>query len=77
MVKDNSVLTSTGDFCLHGVTRQNIIDICKTNSIPIYEKNFSLSDVYECAEAFVTGTLGGVDRVFAFDGQELMVLGYN
>ena len=46
MVKDGSVLTSTGDFCLHGVTRQNIIDICKTNSIPIYEKNFTLSDVY-------------------------------
>ena len=77
MVKDNSVLTSTGDFCLHGVTRQNIIDICKTNSIPIYEKNFTLSDVYECEEAFVTGTFGGVVPVNEIDGHELKVLGDN
>tara|TARA_B100000029_G_C17294143_1_gene858134 strand:- start:130 stop:819 length:690 start_codon:yes stop_codon:yes gene_type:complete len=74
MVKDNAVLTSTGDFCLHGVTRQNIIDICKTNSIPIYEKNFSLSDVYECDEAFVTGTFGGVVPVNEIDGHELEAL---
>tara|TARA_Y100000817_G_scaffold236575_1_gene188696 strand:+ start:740 stop:1660 length:921 start_codon:yes stop_codon:yes gene_type:complete len=77
MVKDGSVLTSTGDFCLHGVTRQNIIDICKTNSIPIYEKNFTLSDVYECEEAFVTGTFGGVVPVYEIDGHELRVLGDN
>ena len=67
MVKDGSVLTSTGDFCLHGVTRQNIIDICKTNSIPIYEKNFTLSDVYSSDEAFVTGTFGGVVPVYEID----------
>ena len=77
MVKDGSVLTSTGDFCLHGVTRQNIIDICKTNSIPIYEKNFTLSDVYYSDEAFVTGTFGGVVPVYEIDGHELKVLGYN
>ena len=77
MVKDNSVLTSTGDFCLHGVTRQNIIDICKTKSIPIYEKNFTLSDVYDCEEAFVTGTFGGVVPVNEIDGHELKVLGDN
>tara|TARA_B100001758_G_scaffold50584_1_gene41061 strand:+ start:128 stop:1048 length:921 start_codon:yes stop_codon:yes gene_type:complete len=77
MVKDNSVLTSTGDFCLHGVTRQNIIDICKTNSIPIYEKNFTLSDVYSSDEAFVTGTFGGVVPVYEIDGHELKVLGDN
>ena len=77
MIKDGSVLTSTGDFCLHGVTRQNIIDICKTNSIPIYEKNFTLSDVYSSDEAFVTGTFGGVVPVYEIDGHELKVLGDN
>ena len=77
MVKDGSVLTSTGDFCLHGVTRQNIIDICKTNSIPIHEKNFTLSDVYSSDEAFVTGTFGGVVPVYEIDGHELKVLGDN
>ena len=77
MVKDGSVLTTTGDYCLHGVTRQNIIDICKTNSIPIYEKNFTLSDVYSSDEAFVTGTFGGVVPVYEIDGHELKVLGDN
>ena len=77
MVKDDSVLTSTGDFCLHGVTRQNIIDICKNNSIPIYEKNFTLSDVYSSDEAFVTGTFGGVVPVYEIDGHELKVLSDN
>ena len=75
MVKDNSVLTSTGDYCLHGITRQNIIDICKSNSIPIYEKNFTLSDVYGSDEAFVTGTFGGVVPIYEIDGHELKVLG--
>jgi len=75
MVKDNSVLTSTGDYCLQGVTRQNIIDICKSNSIPIYEKNFTLSDVYDSDEAFVTGTFGGVVPIYEIDGHELKVLG--
>ena len=74
MVKDNSVWTSTGDYCLHGITRQNIIDICKDKSIPIYEKNFTLSDVYECDEAFVTGTFGGVVPVAEVDSHELVVL---
>ena len=75
MVKDNSVLTSAGDYCLQGVTRQNIIDICKSNSIPIYEKNFTLSDVYGSDEAFVTGTFGGVVPIYEIDGHELKVLG--
>ncbi|MDP6730678.1 MAG: aminotransferase class IV, partial [SAR324 cluster bacterium] len=56
MVKGRTVWTSTGEYCLRGVTRQNIIDICRTSSIPIYERNFTLSDVYEADEAFVTGT---------------------
>lgn len=75
MVENGSVVTSTGDYCLHGVTRQNVIDICKANSIPIYEKNFSLSDVYSCEEAFVTGTFGGVVPVNEIDGHDLVVLG--
>ena len=44
MVKEGAVWTSTGEYCLRGVTRQNIIEICKSKSIPVYEKNFTLSD---------------------------------
>ena len=74
MVKDKAVWTSTGDYCLLGITRQNIIDICKANSIPIYERNFTLSDVYDSDEAFVTGTFGGVVPVHEVDDHELTVL---
>ena len=74
MVKDKAVWTSTGEYCLKGVTRQNIIDICKAHSIPIYERNFTLSDVYDADEAFVTGTFGGVVPVYEVDDHELSVL---
>ena len=74
MVKDKSVWTSTGEYCLKGITRQNIIDICKANSIPIYERNFTLSDVYGSDEAFVTGTFGGVVPIYEVDDHVLNVL---
>jgi len=74
MVKDKSIWTSTGEYCLKGITRQNIIDICKTHSIPVYERNFTLSDVYSSDEAFVTGTFGGVVPVYDVDDHELDVL---
>ena len=74
MVKDKAVWTSTGEYCLKGVTRQNIIDICKAHSIPIYERNFTLSEVYDADEAFVTGTFGGVVPVYEVDDHELSVL---
>ena len=74
MVKDKAVWTSTGEYCLKGVTRQNIIDICKAHSIPIYERNFTLSDVYDADEAFVTGTFGGVVPVYEVDDHDFSVL---
>ena len=74
MVKGKMVWTSTGEYCLRGVTRQNIIDICRVNSIPVYERNFTLSDVYEADEAFVTGTFGGVVPVYEVADHELSVL---
>jgi branched-chain amino acid aminotransferase len=74
MVIDNAVWTSTGEYCLKGVTRQNIIDICKAHSIPFYERNFTLADVYDADEAFVTGTFGGVVPVYEVDDHELSVL---
>ena len=74
MVTDNAVWTSTGEYCLKGVTRQNIIDICKAHSIPLYERNFTLADVYDADEAFVTGTFGGVVPVYEVDDHELSVL---
>lgn len=71
MVKDGEVITSTGAFCMNGITRQNIIDVCRANKIPVYEKDFSLFDAYSADEAFVTGTFGGVTPVRTIDGRTI------
>ena len=63
IVKNGEVWTSTGDYCMNGITRLKVIEICKNNKIPIYEKNFSLVDVYSSQEAFITGTLGSLTQV--------------
>ena len=69
MIKNGEVWTSTGQYCMNGITRANIIRVCKENGIPCFEKNFSLFDVYGADEAFVTGTFGGVTPVTKIDGR--------
>ncbi len=71
MVKNGEVWTSTGQYCMNGITRGNIIRVCKENNIPCFEKNFSLFDVYGADEAFVTGTFGGVTPVTKIDGRTI------
>jgi len=71
IVKKGEVWTSTGDYCLAGITRANVLDICRQNDIPAYEKRFSLTDVYSADEAFVTGTFAGVAPVGVIDGRTI------
>ena len=66
---NDQIWTSTGQYCLNGITRGNIIEICKRNNIEIFEKDFSLYEVYSADEAFVTGTFGGVASVSEVDGR--------
>jgi branched-chain amino acid aminotransferase len=65
------VWTSSGDYCLPGITRGNVIRVCEDHGIPVYEKNFSLTEVYGADEAFVTGTFAGVVPVTSIDGRKL------
>ena len=67
IVKNGEVWTSTGDYCMNGITRLKIIELCNKNKIPVFEKNFSLVDVYDADEAFVTGTLGSITPVISID----------
>tara|TARA_B100000963_G_scaffold82601_1_gene70372 strand:+ start:1437 stop:2327 length:891 start_codon:yes stop_codon:yes gene_type:complete len=67
IVKNNEVWTSTGDYCMNGITRKKVIELCNINKIPVYEKNFSLVDVYSAQEAFITGTLGSLTQVISID----------
>jgi len=71
IVRKSEVWTSTGEYCLNGVTRGAIIALCKSNDIEVYEKNFIIDDVQTADEAFVTGTFAGVLPVIKIDQHEL------
>jgi len=71
IVRKGEVWTSSGDYCLGGITRSNVIQLCRENDIPVFEKNFSLTDVYGAQEAFVTGTFAGVVPATEVDGRVL------
>ena len=71
IVRKGEVWTSTGDYCLGGITRANVIALCRQNGIPCFEKNFSLSQVYGADEAFCTGTFAGVVPVREIDGRAI------
>ncbi|MBE1300621.1 MAG: aminotransferase class IV [Alteromonadaceae bacterium] len=69
IITGGEVWTSSGDFCLDGITRRNVINVCKSHDIPVFEKNFTLSDVYAADEAFITGTFAGLSAVKQVDGR--------
>lgn len=69
IVRRGEVWTSTGDYCMNGVTRQKVIDLCRANNIPVFEKNYSLYEAYGADEAFLTGTFGAQTPVAEIDGK--------
>jgi branched-chain amino acid aminotransferase len=71
IVRKGEVWTSSGKYCLGGITRAIVIELCRDNGIPVFEKDFSLTDVYGADEAFVTGTFAGVVGVREVDGRKL------
>jgi branched-chain amino acid aminotransferase len=71
IVRGGEVWTSSGDYCLDGITRRNIVELCKQNGIPVFEKNFSLMQAYAAEEAFVTGTFAGLTPVVDIDGRTI------
>ncbi|MEL6514158.1 MAG: aminotransferase class IV [Pseudomonadota bacterium] len=71
VVKKGAVWTSTGDYCMNGITRQKVIDICRAEEIPVFERNYTLVDTYSADEAFLTGTFGAQTPVFEIDGRTI------
>jgi len=69
IVRNGEVWTSSGRYCLGGITRGNVLALCRENGIPALEKDFSLTDVYGADESFVTGTFAGVAPVSEVDGR--------
>ena len=71
IVRKGQVWTSTGDYCMNGITRQKVIDLCRANDIPVHERNFSLVETYSADEAFLTGTFGAQTPVGTIDGRQI------
>ena len=71
IVRRGEVWTSTGQYCLAGITRGNVIRLCRENDIAVFERNFSLTDVYGAEEAFVTGTFAGLIPAVEVDGRRM------
>lgn len=69
IVRKGEVWTSTGDYCMNGITRRKVIELCRANAIPVFERNFSLVDCYGADEAFLTGTFGAQTPVGLIDGR--------
>ncbi len=69
IVRRGEVWTSTGDYCMNGVTRQKVIDLCRADGIPVFEKNYSLYEAIGADEAFLTGTFGAQTLVSEIDGK--------
>ena len=71
IVREGEVWTSSGDYCLDGITRRNIINLCKANGLPVFERNFSVMQAYGAEESFVTGSFAGVTPVAEIDGRTI------
>ncbi len=71
VVRRGEVWTSTGHYSLNGITRSIVIGLCRAEGIPVFERAFSLTDVYGADEAFVTGTFGGLTPVVQVDGRRI------
>ena len=71
IVRRGEVWTSTGAYCLAGITRANVLQLCRENGIPAHEKSFSLTEAYAAEEAFVTGTYAGIAPVIEIDGRRI------
>ncbi|WP_341862002.1 aminotransferase class IV [Gymnodinialimonas sp. 57CJ19] len=71
IVRKGEVWTSTGDYCMNGVTRQKVIDLCHAEGITVREKNYSLYEAVSADEAFLTGTFGAQTPVAEIDGKPI------
>jgi len=71
IVRRGEVWTSSGNYCIAGITRANVLRLCHESGIPAFEKNFSLTETYSAEEAFITGTYAGIAPVTEIDGRRI------
>jgi branched-chain amino acid aminotransferase len=71
IVRRGEVWTSSGNYCIAGITRANVLRLCRENGIAAFEKSFSLTETYSAEEAFITGTYAGIAPVIEIDGRRI------
>lgn len=71
VVYKGELWTSTGDYCLNGITRRKVIELARADGLPVFERNFSLLEAYGADEVFLTGTFGGLTTVGEIDGRRI------
>ncbi|MEM6439942.1 MAG: D-amino acid aminotransferase [Pseudomonadota bacterium] len=71
IVRRGEVWTSTGNYCMNGITRGKTIELCRQDGIPVFERDFSLVETYGADEAFLTGSFGGHTPVREIDGRPI------
>ncbi|MEL6358024.1 MAG: aminotransferase class IV, partial [Bacteroidota bacterium] len=71
-IRKGKVYTPHADYCLPGITRAKVIQLCHENSISCVEKRLSLTDFYTADEVFTTGTMGELTRVRQIDGRDII-----
>ena len=76
-IKNNQVITSTGNYCLNGITRQKTIELCRENNIDCVQSNFKYLEIEDTDEAFVTGTFAGIIPVNFLEKKKLKSLNKN
>jgi branched-chain amino acid aminotransferase len=76
-IKNNSVWTSKGEYCLNGITRSKAIYLCGENDINCYQKDFTFNEIKDCDEAFVTGTFAGIIPVSLLEDRKLSSINSN
>jgi len=76
-IKDNTVWTSRGEYCLNGITRSKAIYLCEKNDINCYQKDFTYDEIKDCDEAFVTGTFAGIIPVSLLENRNLKSINSN
>ncbi len=71
LVKDNKLVTPKLITVLDGITRKTIIQLGKDLGIETIERNITVAEVYECDEAFFTGTAAEVTPIIEVDDKKI------
>lgn len=70
-MKNGIIYTPHANNCLHGITRQLVIEIAHDLKIPLLEKNLSLTEFYNADEVFACGTMGELTPLYEIDGRKV------